>query len=548
MGGRLQVIRRVLRNPSLRRVELAFLGFGAAEFGVWVAVLVFAYQHGGTGMAAAIAALQLGPAALLAPAAAELADRRGREVTLAASYWLQALALLGTGIVFLLHGAPAIGYAWATLAASAVTLTRPAQAALVPRLVRTPSELTAANVTSGWVESASMLLGPAAAGVLISINGAGLAVVVFGALMVVCAIAASGLNRVAARGGLLAPQDALRAEAQPPRLGLLELCVGERPVAVLLGVFFLQFVALGSLDVLVVVLALKQFALGSGGAGYLESMFGAGAVLGGFVAVALVGHRRLATPLLMAAAIWGGSLLVMAGWRSAGVAFVALVVIGASRTVFDVAGRTILHRALPAHVHARIFAVVEGLQMAGLAVGSLAVPVLVAVGGTGAALNGIGAALMLGSVAAVAALGRIGDGLAVPAELIALVRRGPLFAMLGPPVIEDLARGLVAVALAPGEVVVSEGESGERYFLVADGELRVTIGGEEVRRLRQADGFGEIALLRDGIRTATVIAVSPATVSALGRAAFLEALGASRVARSLAETLVTERVGPVPAA
>ena len=195
MGGRLQVIRRVLRNPSLRRVELAFLGFGAAEFGVWVAVLVFAYQHGGTGMAAAIAAMQLGPAALLAPAAAELADRRGREVTLAASYWLQALALLGTGIVFLLGGAPAIGYAWATLAASAVTLTRPAQSALVPRLVRTPSELTAANVTSGWVESASMLLGPAAAGALISIDGAGLAVVAFGVLMVGCALVAGGLDR-----------------------------------------------------------------------------------------------------------------------------------------------------------------------------------------------------------------------------------------------------------------------------------------------------------------------------------------------------------------
>ena len=366
--------------------------------------------------------------------------------------------------------------------------------------------------------------------------------------MLVCALAAGGLHRVPAQGELFVSREALKAQAPPPRVRLLELCVGERPVAVLLGVFFIQFVALGALDVLVVVLAIKQFALGSGGAGYLESMFGAGAVLGGFVAVALVGHRRLATPLLVAAAIWGGGLLVMAGWRTAGVAFVALAVIGASRTVFDVAGRTILHRAVPPHVHARIFGVVEGLEMAGLAVGSLAVPVLVAIGGTRAALIGIGVALMLGSLAAVAALGRIGDGLAVAGELISLVRRGPLFAMLGPPVIEDLARGLVAVTLAPGEVVVSEGARGERYFLVADGELRVTIGGKEVRRLGPADGFGEIALLRDGIRTATVNAVSPATVYALGRAAFLEALGGSRHARSAAETLVTERVGRVPAA
>jgi hypothetical protein len=547
MGARLQVIGRVLRNPSLRRVELAFLGFGAAEYGVWVAVLVFAYQHGGTGMAAAIAALQLGPAALLAPAAAELADRRGREVTLATSYWLQAPALLGTGIVFLLGVAPAIGYLWATLAASAVTLTRPAQCALVPRLVRTPSELTAANVTSGWVESLSMLVGPAAAGVLISIDGAGLAVVVFGAVMLVCALLAGGLDQGAAQAGMLVDRDALTAHPSAPRVGLLELCIGERPVAVLLGMFFLQFVALGSLDVLVVVLALKQFALGSGGAGYLQSMFGAGAVLGGLVAVALVGHRRLTTSLLMAAAIWGAGLLGMAAWGSAALAFVALVVIGASRTVFDVAGRTILHRAVPATVHARMFGVVEGLEMAGLAVGSLAVPVLVAIGGTPAALVGVGAALMFGSLAAVAALGRIADRLAVPAELVALVRRGPLFAMLGPPVIEDLARGLVAVALAPGEIVVREGESGERYFLVADGELRVTIGAEEIRRVHPVDGFGEVALLRDGIRTATVSAVTPATVYALARTPFLDALGASRHARSAAETLAAERAGPVPA-
>jgi hypothetical protein len=547
MGGRLQVIRRVLGNPSLRRVELAFLGFGAAEFGVWVAVLVFAYQHGGTGMAAAIAALQLGPAALLAPAAAELADRRGRGMTLAASYWVQALALLGTGTVFLLGAAPAIGYAWATLAASAVTLTRPAQAALVPQLVGTPSELTAANVASGWVESASMLLGPAAAGVLISLDGAGLAVTAFGVLMLGCAVIASGLDRAAGHADALVTR-AGDGTPEPARVGLLELCVGQRPVAVLLGLFFVQFVALGSLDVLVVVLALKQFALGSGGAGYLESMFGAGAVLGGFGAVALVGHRRLTTPLLIAAAVWGGSLLAMAGWRSAATAFVLLAVVGASRTVFDVAGRTILHRAVAPHVHARIFGVVEGLEMAGLAVGSLAVPALVAIGGTAAALDGIGAVLVLGSVAAVAALGHIEDGFAVPVQLIALVRRSPLFGMLGPPVLEDLARGLMAVALEPGEVVVSEGENGECYFIVAAGELTVTIGGEEIRTLREADGFGEIALLRDGIRTATVTAMGPASVYALARAPFLEALGASRQARSAAETLVAERVGPVPAA
>ena len=352
-------MRRVLGNPSLRRLELAFLGFVAAEMGVWVAVLVYAYQHGGTTMAAVIAAIQLVPAAALAPAAVEVADRHGRAVTLAASYAIQAGALLGTGAAFLLGAPSLIGYACATVAASAVTLTRPAQAALVPQLVRTPSELTAANVTSGWVESASMLVGPALAGALISLDGPGLAVAGFGVVLVACALAAEGLEHQPA-----APARSwngmTRCRMSRIDSGLLALCLRERPVTALLGLFFVQFVAFGSLDVLVVVLALKQLHLGSSGAGYLESMFGLGTVLGAFVAVGLVGQRRLSAPVLIAAVIWGGSLLLMAGLATAGAVFGLLVVIGASRTVFDVGGRTLLHRAVPPRVHGRMFGVLEG--------------------------------------------------------------------------------------------------------------------------------------------------------------------------------------------
>jgi hypothetical protein len=185
----------------------------------------------------------------------------------------------------------------------------------------------------------------------------------------------------------------------------------------------------------------------------------------------------------------------------------------------------------------------EGLEMAGLAVGSLAVPALVAVGGVGAALVGIGGALMVFSAAAIAAVGRIVDGLAVSPSLLELVRRTPLFAMLGAPVLEDVARALEPVGLLDGEDAVREGKAGDRYYIVAEGRLGVTIGGEPIRTLHPADGFGEIALLRDGIRTATVTACGPVTLRALPREAFLDALGASRHARRAAESLVIERVG-----
>lgn len=541
MGGRLQVMRRVLGNPSLRRVVPAFLGFGAGENGVWVAVLVYAYRHGGVTMAAVIAAVQLVPAALVAPGASELADRRGRRVTLRASYLAQAVSLLVTGVVFLATSVPALGYAWAVVAASAVTLTRPAQAALLPRLVRTPSELTGANVACGWVESASFLVGPALAGILIALDGPGLAVLAFGVVLLGCAALVADAERHAGGAGALVESEPA-PDPGAERVGLVALCFGERPVAMLLALFAVQFVALGSLDVLVVVLALQELSLGSSGAGYLSSMFGLGAVLGGLGAIGLVGHRRLARPLLVAAIVWGASMGAMAGWPAAVPVFALLAVVGASRVIFDVAGRTLLHRAVAPRVHGRIFGALEGLEMAGLAVGSLAVPALISAGGAAAALIGVGATLVIVSAAAVTGLGRLADDLAADPATLALVRGNPLFTMLSPPVLEDLVRALVAVQVPAGEAVVREGEGGDRYFIVAAGTLRVTIAGEPIRTLGRGDGFGEIALLRDGVRTATVTAVQDVSLLALGRAPFLEALGASSQARHAADALVGERL------
>jgi hypothetical protein len=248
-------------------------------------------------------------------------------------------------------------------------------------------------------------------------------------------------------------------------------------------------------------------------------------------------------PLLGAAIAWGAVFLALGAWPTAVSAFGLLAGAGASRTVLDVSGRTLLQRVVPAHVHGRVFGVLEGLAMLGLAVGSISVPALVDLGGAQAALAGVGVLLLGVALATAAALRAAERKTPAPEVELALLRGSPLFSMLPAPVLEGLARALIRRPVPAGEVFVREGEIGQRFYLVADGELEVSIEGAYVRTLGPGDGFGEIALLRDGVRTATITARGRATLYALERAPFLEAVTGSPHAHTAAEQLVASRLG-----
>jgi hypothetical protein len=535
MRALVHVVAAVARNRALTAVMVAYGVFSATQNAAWIAMLVYAYDRGGAPTAGAVAIAQLLPAALLAPVAAAVADRRSPVGVLVAGYLVQVAGMLATALAIGLELPPA-AYAAAVVASAAVATTRPAQTALVPGLVRDAEELTAANALTGWIESASLVASSAATGVLLAVAGPGLVFAVAGLTglgSVGLATTVRGMGPLAveeAAGGLAGTLTGFRVLARQS---------GPRLLVVLLGA---QWVVIGALDILFVILAVDVLHRGEGWVGVLNMAYGVGGVLAGLAGMALVGRRRLVRPILGGVVLIGVALAISALSTTAAATIVLLAVVGSGRALFNLATRTLLQRAVPAEVVGRVFGVAEALAMAGLAVGSALVPLLVAAGGTATAVVGTAAILPLVALVGGRVLVAVDATAHVPVVEIALLRSLRIFRALPAPALEGLARSLEPVRLATGDVLIREGEPGDRFYAVVDGRLQVSIGGVPIATNRRGDGIGEIALLYGVPRTATVTAASPATVLALSRAAFLAAVAGHTPTARAATAVADERL------
>jgi hypothetical protein len=513
----LQVLGAVARNRALAAVMLAYAVFSATQYAVWIAMLVYAYDRGGAATTGAVAVAQLVPAALLAPVAATVADRRSPVGVLVGGYIVQVVGMLAAAGAIALDS-PMAAYAGAVLASAAVATTRPAQTVVVPGLVHNAEELTAANALTGWIESVSVVASSAATGVLLATAGPGSVFAVAGIAGLVSVLFAAtvrGTGALADYGGasgLAGTLAGLRLLAREPAPRLLVTLLGA------------AWVVVGALDILFVMLAVQVLHRGQGWVGYLNMAYGVGGVLAGVAGMALIGRRRLVPPILGSVILIGAALALSAFSTAAGATIVLLAVVGAGRALFNLASRTLLQRTVPAEVVGRVFGVAESIAMTGLAVGSALVPLLVVAGGTVAALLGTAAILPLVALVGGRGLFALDAAAHVPIVEIALLRSLQIFHALPAPALEGLARSVEPVGLAGGDVLIREGEQGDCFYAIADGRLEVTIGGIPVATKVRGDGVGEIALLYNVPRTATVTAASPATVYALTRAAFLAAV------------------------
>jgi MFS family permease len=536
------VFHTAFHNRSLLRLELAFSAFCGAEWGVWVSLVVYAYGHGGATAAGAIAVVQLVPSVLLAPFIGALTDRRRAGRVLAVGYLFQGVTTGAVALAIALDAPTAAVFLLAPLAYLTIAVPRPAQAALLPWVVRSPVELTAANVVSGWVGSGSALIAPAATGVLIALGGPALSTGVFAALCLCGAIVVLPL-----------PGPAPATEAEDRESLVKQVSDGVRAVSraptvrLLVGLLAAQYVLVGALDILYAVLAIDVLGLGQSGTGYLNSAFGAGAVIGASVTALLVARRRIAPALALGILLAASALAVLGVHPTVVAAFLLFAVVGLGRTLFDVTGRILLQRAAPPGTLAEVFALLESLMNVGLCFGVIFVPLLVAISGAQLALLGTAALFFALLGVTRTKLREVDEAADVPQVEIQLLASIPIFAPLPAPALEGLARALVPVTADAGEAIMREGEPGDRYFAIADGEVAVSRAGREVARLKRGDGFGEIALIEEVPRTATVVAVTPTQLYALEKGPFVFAVTGHPAAERAAGEMVTQRLDELEA-
>jgi MFS family permease len=522
------------RNEQIRTVQLAWAGAIAAEWAHFVALGVYAYDHGGASAVGVAGLVRLLPAAIVAPFAASLGDRYPRERFILVTALIGAAAL-GASAASAAAGSKGLVFGFAAVVGLSSTLFRPALQALLPSLARTPEELIAANGATSTMEGLGTLAGPLLAGLLVALSGATAVFVTAGGVLL---FAAALVARVRVQGRVSAgPADRVPVRRMLTA-GFVAVARARRP-RLLIGLGVAQCFVRGCLNVLIVVAAFRLLHAGGPEVGYLTAAVGVGGMFGALGAMTL-GSRRLGVIFGLALVFWGVPIALLAPGSNLPAAILLLAVVGVANSVEDVAIITLLQRTTPEELLTRVLAVLWGVAMGAVAIGSLVAPALVSAFGVHPTFVVVGIILPLLALATYRQLAEI-DRAVAPTQQLDLIGEVPMFEPLPLATKERLAASLEPVAVVAGEHVIQAGEIGDRFYVVARGDLDIDAGGH---RTTASDGdyFGEIALLRDVPRTATVTARTESLLYALPRSAFLAAVTSHSAAYALGQDIAETRL------
>ena len=546
----IDAMRQIAANPGLRSLQLASLAWAAADAAYLVGLLVLAHAAGGTAAVAFVAVSRSLPSVVLAPLLIAATGRIPRDRLLRAVLVARVACVVAASAIVLSSAPIEPVYLLAAADAVAAALLRPLRVTLGPALARSPEELVAANVATSTGDSLAGLVGPAVAAALLVTSGIP-ATFVAGSLVMAAALVAAGGVRPAR-----SLTDASRKSGPPVASGspgpdrrsgsgfgqLLRL----RHARLIVGLFVGQRFVRGMLTVLIVAAAIDVLRIGDSGVGLLTAAVGLGGLAGGAVALGLVGRRRLAPAFLAGLVAWGGGILLSGLMAVPVVAVAALAAAGVGKVVLDVAGFSLLQRTVPAAARSGVFGLLEGLVTAALALGSIGASLLVETIGGAWAIIAAGALQIGLAVLSWPVLRHADDAAIVPERELRLLQGVAMFRPLQLTTIEQLAEVMERVEVATDEVVVRQGDPGDRFYIVDTGLLETIIDEHVVGRLGPGESFGEIALIRDTDRTATVRAIEPSVVAALPREPFLAAVTGHADAFAAADEVVRGRLaGPI---
>jgi hypothetical protein len=526
----------------MRRIELGYGLSITGELAGTVALVVYAVDAGGAGLVAAYAASRTVAGMAVALVLTGITNRLRRDSLLR---WITGVRMVFLAAAALLaaSGQPPAAVIAAGAASSALAGTyRPLQAAVLPWLVHTPAELAASNAVTAVMENSGALAGPLLAGGLLAVAtpAAGMAAAA-GAL----AAATLSLLRLTVPDTPEPPAGGAVQVARDVASGLAEFARMAPPGGVAI-LAFAQTLLRGALVVLIAVLAVDVLALGGSAVGWLTAAFGAGGLAGGALAAAAVRITRLGRSFIAGMLLWGLPLALLALRPAVALTYVVLVVIGIGNAVVDVAGFTLVTRLARPRSAGKVLGALEFVALAGLATGSILTPLLLHALGVRGTLVLLGGGLAGLALAHAVRFRRLDRAMPVPGPEAGLLVSLPMFAPLPLAVTELLAAQTEPRQFPAGTVVVREGEPGDDFYLIVEGAATVSAHGASRPPLHRGDCFGEIALLRDIPRTATVTAEQPLRTLALGREQFLTAVTGNPASRTAADELAAQRLSADP--
>ncbi len=538
LGPPMRALRALTRNRAIIRMQVAFLLFNLAEPAMWIALLVYAFDKGGTRAVGLVSIICLVPAGLLAPVAAGLGDRFPRERVVRYGYLTQAVATAVIAAALLADAPPVAVYLLAMIGSIPYTVGRPNHHSLLPSLAATPEEVAAANSVSSLVEGIGYALGAFTAAALADL-GAGVVYLVAASALFLAMVCTLGVHAPATEreDGPFHPwsmaTDALHG------VTTLAKTPGPRLLVVIAGA---TAIATGGFGVLTVPLVVDRLGLGDPGLGFVNTLGSVGLFVGAGLSIGLAARRRLAGAILAGTLVFLVGGVLFASAQVTLVAVVASMTFGMALTLLDVLGRTALQRVTSDDLLTRVFGAVEAMWLLAYAAGAAVAPWLDVRIGLSASFVLFASIVVAAGLVAFAGLRRLDARAVVPERQLALLADIPMFAPLPRMDLERLARQLDLLSVAAGTDVIRQGDVGDRFYVVESGSFEIRVDDRRIDTTEAGGFFGEIALLHDVPRTATVRATTEAQVWALDQEEFLATVTGLPQSQTAAHEVSAERL------